>query len=166
MCVLNLNNKIHILFCKKGKYTLWSFLPKGIFEQFRRVANVYFLIISVLMAVGTYVENTWYSSLDPWTTIGPLMLIVGLTLMKEGFEDSKRHKADHAVRIHTSILFFFFFLIHHNNMLWFKVTALSSLSYISDNKSTSFLSSNPYVPQPPSLYIPYTHQHTYHYLLR
>ena len=26
-----------------AKYTLVSFLPKGIFEQFRRIANVYFL---------------------------------------------------------------------------------------------------------------------------
>jgi hypothetical protein len=51
-----------------------------------------------MMAVGTYVPGTWYSSLDPWTTIGPLMLIVGLTLLKEGAEDRKRHKADHQVR--------------------------------------------------------------------
>ena len=42
-----------------GKYTFWSFLPKGIFEQFRRVANVFFLIISIMMGIGTYVEGTW-----------------------------------------------------------------------------------------------------------
>lgn len=30
-----------------SKYTLVSFLPKSIFEQFRRLANVYFLIISI-----------------------------------------------------------------------------------------------------------------------
>jgi magnesium-transporting ATPase (P-type) len=85
-----------------AKYTALSFLPKGIFEQFRRVANVYFLGISVLMAVGTYVPGTWFSSLDPWTTIGPLALIVGLTLTKEGLEDGKRHKADRAVNTRTA----------------------------------------------------------------
>ena len=60
--------------CAAAKYTALSFFPKGIFEQFRRIANVYFLVISIMMAVGTYVPETWYSSLDPWTTIGPLMV--------------------------------------------------------------------------------------------
>ncbi|PWA18798.1 hypothetical protein CCH79_00005653 [Gambusia affinis] len=28
-----------------GEYTVWNFLPKNLFEQFRRIANFYFLII-------------------------------------------------------------------------------------------------------------------------
>ena len=32
-----------------SKYTLYSWIPKGTFEQFRRLANVYFLCISVMM---------------------------------------------------------------------------------------------------------------------
>ncbi|EHH16566.1 hypothetical protein EGK_11859, partial [Macaca mulatta] len=28
-----------------SKYTVWNFVPKNLFEQFRRVANFYFLII-------------------------------------------------------------------------------------------------------------------------
>ena len=35
-----------------SKYTLLSFLPKSIFEQFRRVANFYFLIQAILMIIG------------------------------------------------------------------------------------------------------------------
>lgn len=31
------------------KYTWYSWLPKSIWEQFRRIANIYFLLISVLM---------------------------------------------------------------------------------------------------------------------
>lgn len=27
------------------QYTFWNFIPKNLFEQFRRVANFYFLII-------------------------------------------------------------------------------------------------------------------------
>jgi hypothetical protein len=86
------------------------------------------------MAVGTYVDGTWYSSLDPWTTVGPLMLIVGLTLMKEGIEDSKRHKADHAVwrsgviyelsLMSTYEVFFFFFLYFFEEKLNYFVLFL------------------------------------------
>jgi hypothetical protein len=32
-----------------AKYTLISFIPKALFEQFRRVANIYFLFIAILM---------------------------------------------------------------------------------------------------------------------
>ena len=33
---------------KTTKYTMWNFLPKNLFEQFHRFANLYFLFIIVL----------------------------------------------------------------------------------------------------------------------
>ena len=33
---------------KTTKYTIWSFLPKNLFEQFHRFANLYFLFIVLL----------------------------------------------------------------------------------------------------------------------
>ena len=30
------------------QYTIWNFLPKNLFEQFRRIANFYFLCIGVI----------------------------------------------------------------------------------------------------------------------
>ncbi|OWK06090.1 hypothetical protein Celaphus_00012527, partial [Cervus elaphus hippelaphus] len=38
-----------------SKYTVWNFVPKNLFEQFRRVANFYFLII-FLVQVGDIVR--------------------------------------------------------------------------------------------------------------
>jgi hypothetical protein len=32
-----------------SKYTVLNFLPKNLFEQFRRIANTYFLIIGIIM---------------------------------------------------------------------------------------------------------------------
>ncbi|XP_039064213.1 phospholipid-transporting ATPase 3-like [Hibiscus syriacus] len=32
------------------KYNFFTFLPKGLYEQFRRVANLYFLMVSILSA--------------------------------------------------------------------------------------------------------------------
>lgn len=34
------------------QYTVWNFVPKNLFEQFRRVANFYFLIIFLVQVSG------------------------------------------------------------------------------------------------------------------
>ncbi|KZS18981.1 Phospholipid-transporting ATPase, partial [Daphnia magna] len=31
-----------------AKYTIWNFIPKNLFEQFRRIANFYFLCIAII----------------------------------------------------------------------------------------------------------------------
>ena len=30
------------------QYTVWNFLPKNLFEQLRRIANFYFLVVSII----------------------------------------------------------------------------------------------------------------------
>ena len=78
-----------------AKYNILSFLPKALMEQFRRLANVYFLVVCFLMVIGAYVPGTFDTPLTPFTTIGPLVLILSLTLAKEAYEDRLRHVADH-----------------------------------------------------------------------
>ncbi|MGH0162492.1 UNVERIFIED_CONTAM: hypothetical protein FKN15_072072 [Acipenser sinensis] len=55
------NTYLPLKFCDNriisSKYTVWNFLPKNLFEQFRRIANFYFLII-FLVQVGDVVEVT------------------------------------------------------------------------------------------------------------
>lgn len=36
---------MHVFLSPPPQYTVWNFLPKNLFEQFRRIANFYFLII-------------------------------------------------------------------------------------------------------------------------
>ncbi|ETW08630.1 hypothetical protein H310_01166 [Aphanomyces invadans] len=74
-----------------SKYTLLSFLPKTLLEQFRRVANFYFLIISLLQL------GTPYSPTNKYSTIVPLILVLFATMVKEAIEDKARHDADRAV---------------------------------------------------------------------
>ncbi|KAG9149640.1 hypothetical protein Leryth_022923 [Lithospermum erythrorhizon] len=67
------------------KYTAINFLPKSLFEQFRRVANVYFLIVACVS----------FSPLAPYTAssiLAPLLAVIGATMAKEGIEDWRRRK--------------------------------------------------------------------------
>jgi len=65
--------------------------------RFRRLANIYFLLISILMMIGTYVPSLFASPLTPFSTLGPLVLVLAITMVKEALEDWKRHKSDHEV---------------------------------------------------------------------
>lgn len=69
------------------KYTWYSFLPKGLYEQFRRVANLYF-------AFHAAITLTPVTPVNPITTILPLAFVIGMAIVKEGIEDIRRGRAD------------------------------------------------------------------------
>ncbi|PIM99982.1 P-type ATPase [Handroanthus impetiginosus] len=76
------------------KYDVFTFLPKGLFEQFRRVANLYFLMISILSC-------TPVSPVSPITNVLPLTLVLLVSLIKEAWEDWKRFQNDMAINNST-----------------------------------------------------------------
>lgn len=74
-------------YVRSTKYTIATFVPKAVFEQFRRVANVYFLFCAILS----------FTSLSPYSavsTVLPFVLVVGVTMAKELLEDLRRQKQD------------------------------------------------------------------------
>ncbi|KAK3094796.1 hypothetical protein FSP39_006359 [Pinctada imbricata] len=73
-----------------SKYTAWNFLPKNLFAQFRRIANFYFLCVGVIQLIID-------SPVSPATSIVPLVFVVTVTAIKQGYEDWLRHKADNEV---------------------------------------------------------------------
>ncbi|KAM3842793.1 phospholipid-transporting ATPase IH-like, partial [Diretmus argenteus] len=73
-----------------SKYTFWNFVPKNLFEQFRRVANFYFLIIFLVQLIID-------TPTSPITSGLPLFFVITVTAIKQGYEDWLRHKADNAV---------------------------------------------------------------------
>lgn len=79
-----------------AKYNVLTFIPRSLFEQFRRVANIYFLVISILMVIGTY-TTLFTSPLTPWSTLIPLVFVLMITMVKDGAEDLKRHRSDRRV---------------------------------------------------------------------
>ncbi|KAK6913103.1 P-type ATPase, C-terminal [Dillenia turbinata] len=69
------------------KYTAVNFIPKSLFEQFRRVANIYFIVVACVS----------FSPLAPYTAgsvLLPLVVVIGATMVKEGVEDWRRRKQD------------------------------------------------------------------------
>ncbi|CAG8523705.1 7802_t:CDS:2 [Cetraspora pellucida] len=71
-----------------SKYNIWTFLPKNLFEQFRRAANMYFLIMAVLGMIPAISTNS------PVLTLLPLSTVVFLTACKDAVEDLNRHQID------------------------------------------------------------------------
>uniref|UniRef100_A0A0D9WRB7 Phospholipid-transporting ATPase n=1 Tax=Leersia perrieri TaxID=77586 RepID=A0A0D9WRB7_9ORYZ len=69
------------------KYNVLTFLPKAIFEQFRRVANLYFLLTAIL-------SLTPVCPFSAVSMIAPLAFVVGLSMIKEGVEDWRRFMQD------------------------------------------------------------------------
>ncbi|KAG0459970.1 hypothetical protein HPP92_023098 [Vanilla planifolia] len=65
------------------KYTLVNFVSKSLFEQFRRVANIFFLVVAVVS----------FSPLAPYRAVSialPLFFVVSVTMAKEAVEDWRR----------------------------------------------------------------------------
>ncbi|GKA12944.1 probable phospholipid-transporting ATPase 4 [Tanacetum coccineum] len=74
------------------KYNVFTFLPIALFEQFRRVANMYFLLAAAL-------SLTPVTPFSPISMIAPLLFVIGLSLAKEGVEDFNRFIQDRKVNV-------------------------------------------------------------------
>ena len=64
-----------------AKYNLLTFVPKFLFEQFSRYANLFFLFISIIQQIPGV------SPTGQWTTITPLSVVLAVTAIKELIED-------------------------------------------------------------------------------
>ncbi|GAM23485.1 hypothetical protein SAMD00019534_066600, partial [Acytostelium subglobosum LB1] len=85
----NLESKFGNNTIKTTKYTLLNFIPKNLYEQFRRAANFFFLIILIIQVIPLHI-----SAVNPYATIIPLIFVLAVTAVKEAIEDIKRRKHD------------------------------------------------------------------------
>jgi phospholipid-translocating ATPase len=75
---------------RSTRYSAWNFVPRQIVAQFSKLANFYFLIISILQMIPDL------STTGKYTTIVPLMFFVTLSICKEGYDDLRRYRLDKA----------------------------------------------------------------------
>ncbi|KAI4163373.1 MAG: hypothetical protein LQ342_003108 [Letrouitia transgressa] len=71
-----------------AKYNVVTFLPKFLFEQFSKYANLFFLFTAALQQIPNI------SPTNRYTTIGPLILVLLVSAGKELIEDFKRKNSD------------------------------------------------------------------------
>ncbi|RCI05348.1 hypothetical protein CU098_011835 [Rhizopus stolonifer] len=76
---------------RTSKYTLISFIPKNLFEQFRNTANLYFLLMVILQCIPLFGVT------EPVVSALPLIAILIVTAIKDAFEDTKRLRNDERV---------------------------------------------------------------------
>ena len=71
-----------------AKYNIATFLPKFLFEQFSKYANLFFLFTAALQQIPNI------SPTNRYTTIGPLIIVLLVSAGKELIEDFKRKNSD------------------------------------------------------------------------
>lgn len=69
-------------------YTVHDFVPRQLFAQFSKLANVYFLFVAILQMIPGW------STTGNYTTIVPLCVFVMISMGREGYEDWVRHRND------------------------------------------------------------------------
>uniref|UniRef100_A0A8D0LBJ5 Phospholipid-transporting ATPase n=1 Tax=Sphenodon punctatus TaxID=8508 RepID=A0A8D0LBJ5_SPHPU len=70
------------------KYTLLNFIPRNLFEQFHRAANLYFLFLVIL---------NWVPLVEAFQkeiTMLPLVVVLAVIAIKDGLEDYTKYKID------------------------------------------------------------------------
>ncbi|KAG8794676.1 hypothetical protein FRC12_022571 [Ceratobasidium sp. 428] len=75
-----------------SKYPIITFVPKNLYEQFRRVANLYFLALVVLRVFPVF------GAAAPQIAMVPLVAILSITVAKDGIEDYRRASLDDEVK--------------------------------------------------------------------
>lgn len=95
-----------------SKYNLITFVPRNLLEQFRRIANIFFLsafrdsywvwptrkLTSVRATVLVILQFfPRFTTVSPGLSALPLIVVIFITACKDGYEDLKRHQSDRAI---------------------------------------------------------------------
>uniref|UniRef100_A0A1B6DU11 Phospholipid-transporting ATPase n=1 Tax=Clastoptera arizonana TaxID=38151 RepID=A0A1B6DU11_9HEMI len=108
------------------KYTFLSFLPKNLLEQFHRVANLYFIFIVLL---------NWFPSINAFgkeIAIIPVTFVLGVTAIKDLFEDRRRHASDKRIN-NSTVRVYVSEEERYKKLLW-KDVRVGDLLHLSNNE--------------------------------
>ncbi|KAG7549531.1 P-type ATPase cytoplasmic domain N [Arabidopsis thaliana x Arabidopsis arenosa] len=84
---------------KTAKYSVFTFLPRNLFEQFHRVAYIYFLVIAVLNQLPQL------AVFGRGASIMPLAFVLLVSAIKDAYEDFRRHRSDRVENNRLALVF-------------------------------------------------------------
>ncbi|KAM9265442.1 phospholipid-transporting ATPase IK [Morus bassanus] len=73
---------------KTAKYNIFTFLPLNLYEQFHRMANVYFVFVILLQTIPEISTLPWY------TLLFPLSCLLTIRGLRDLIDDIGRHQSD------------------------------------------------------------------------
>lgn len=73
-----------------SQYTKYNFLPINLYRQLSKVTNVFFLFTMMLLAIPSI------SPFTPYTYIIAFLCVLGVSMLKDAYEDYNRHSYDRA----------------------------------------------------------------------
>lgn len=119
---LNLRNNGQPNWISNTKFTALSWLPKSLFYQFQRAANVYFLCIAILVVLGSEDQGvpfpiavSDYSPLLWPSNVLPFMSVLAWTALKDLLEDLQRRREDKKENTRQTLRY------DHRNRTWMDV---------------------------------------------
>jgi len=74
-------------YVKTTRYTILSFVPMTILENFQRLANIYFLVVALLCFIP-------WSPVTPIVSVVPLVFVISVSMLKAFVEDLFRYQSD------------------------------------------------------------------------
>ncbi|KAK1278519.1 Phospholipid-transporting ATPase 1 [Acorus gramineus] len=83
---------------RTSKYSVLTFLPRNLYEQFHRVAYLYFLLIAVLNQLPQL------AVFGRTASILPLAFVLLVTAVKDAYEDYRRHRSDRIENNRTALV--------------------------------------------------------------
>uniref|UniRef100_A0A183BHR8 P-type phospholipid transporter n=1 Tax=Globodera pallida TaxID=36090 RepID=A0A183BHR8_GLOPA len=85
-------------YIKTSKYSLLTFLPRNLYQQFTRIANFYFLVLLGLQFFPQVASVPWVY------TLVPLSCVLACSAVKDAFDDLQRHRNDSQVNSRISYI--------------------------------------------------------------
>ena len=82
------NNHFATNYIRTTNYTILTFVPLNLIEQFSKMSNVFFLVNMVIALIPGV------SPVFPATTIMPLVVVVGVAAARDAYEDFQRYQSD------------------------------------------------------------------------
>ncbi|XP_076977406.1 phospholipid-transporting ATPase IK isoform X2 [Tamandua tetradactyla] len=76
---------------RTAKYSIFTFLPLNLYEQFHRMSNLYFLLVIILQTIPEISTLPWF------TLFAPLVCLLVIRASRDLVDDIGRHRSDKAI---------------------------------------------------------------------